>query len=254
MVKKLKLLCTIVVILAVATIIPIAISAAQSSNINVSNIVRFNVQDIEGKFYYAIIGNAPNLKNPEIEHNVGYQENGQINPTLLFSGEAYQGTDSRYQGTYVVYDATRNIITESEIVIPNNGLQFDQYHTEISYYFVFINESVENSNVENEDRSVKVNASANFNHADMKGEWFYVQATTQNPMSVTTMNKNDNVAWRSDTETNALGTGVNVGSKNVEQGTYNYVILRYTLTLLKTTTSFDTDLSLTVTLTSNNLP
>lgn len=256
MVKKLKIICTVFVLIAVVTIIPIAISAAQKTTFNMSNIVRFSVQDLQGKFFYGITGNAEDLETG-LDHNIGtIDENNHLETKLLFKGMAYQEHDgSKYDGKFVVYDGTNKIVESGEIAVPDNGLKMDQYHQTIDYYFVFVNQAENQQNVVGEDRSVKIIATATISSDGLKGDeisgsWQAATATVSEE-GLNNVNYIDyqNIAWNSSL---SLGTGVDVGAKNAN-GTYNYIVLNYKLNVEDTFDSFSTPISLTITLKSNNV-
>ncbi|MBR2053146.1 MAG: hypothetical protein IJ959_03215, partial [Clostridia bacterium] len=135
MTKKGQLISTIFLALFIAVMIPVAIFATTASGTTVTNRVQYYVTDLEGAFYYAITGNRLD-KGTYSSFDVGYDPtSGAVTPATVFTA----GWDEGYN-SYLVKNGAGGIVSNQMINLPNSkGLEFDQSHMTINYYFVFIN-------------------------------------------------------------------------------------------------------------------
>lgn len=245
MTKKAKLTSTIIVALFIMALVPIAIFATASKNVQVSNQVKYYVEDLEGDFYYAIAGNADD------DLNIGYNQTSNIiTPAHLFSAEFDETFD--FDGEYLVYDSMNNIVEDRSIPVPQTkGLEFDKDHSQITYYFVFINKAVEN-NVEDDRRVfVKTKAETTLDSNLVTTEWAYILKTTQSaiPSPLDTTGN-----WTTETTNPApFVDGIELKAKD-NNNNFTYIILKYTLTLspdvIENETEFSANINLTITLES----
>lgn len=238
MTKKAKLASTIVVALFIMALVPIAIFATASKNVQVSNQVKYYVDYLDGNFYYAITGNASE------DLNVGYDPLTGITPALLFSAD-YNET----LGDGTVYDSMNNIVADNSIPVPQTkGLQFDKSHKEISYYFVFINTAVETTPTDNRSVFVKVRSdNTGFDPTIVTGHWEYIikEADALDP-NISPLNTDG--MWISETTTPApFVDGIELEPQ--KEDIYNYIILKYTLNLIEEK-PFSANINLTITLNS----
>ena len=236
MVKKLKLLSTLLVFCFVAIIIPIAILGANNVAPNVSSTLQYLVEDIEGEFSYKIYGNAD-----PATHDVSLAE--------LFHTEIIDDE-------IVFKNIYGTVLPEGqEIQINHNGIVFDETHRKVCFYFVFANKGV--NEVPAEDRSVDVRASSN-NYSNftehISASWSYVIKPQDKNSQITEgdidIDTNENTIVQGDADF-ALLSGVTIDSANTETEQYNYIIIKYELNLNDTTSSFNTSMTLTINLTSN---
>lgn len=239
MTKKAKLASSIVVALFIMALVPIAIFATASKNFQVSNQVKYYVDYLDGKFYYAITGNS------EDELNVGYDSlTGSVTPAPLFSAD-YDNT----LGDGTVYDSMNNIIADNSIPVPQTkGLQFDKNHKEISYYFVFINTAIETTPTDDRSVYLKVRSdNTGFDPTIVTGHWEYIIKQTDD-LQLYLAGLDLSGTWISETTTPApFVDGIELEPEEDEY--YNYIILRYTLNLIEEK-PFSANLNLTITLTS----
>ncbi|MBQ2713935.1 MAG: hypothetical protein IJF22_03070 [Clostridia bacterium] len=243
MTKKAKLASSIVVALFVAVMIPVAIFAASNQTVGISNYVQFFVEDLEGKFYYAITGNRLDKNSTTSSMDVGYDPISKtITPQLLFKAEYSTDDDD-----YFVYNGTGGIVLDQSIPVPQTaGIEFDENHQEINYYFVFINEA---KSSETNPRSVYVTTKAehslNPNHVDTY--WSYIIKTTGHSSELTPL-KTTGIWTNSIEQPTIFETGIEVPPQ--DRALYSYIILKYTLKLQPTNIEFKNDLNLTITLKS----
>ena len=245
MTKKGQLISTIFLALFIAVMIPVAIFATTTSGTTVSNRVQYYVTDLEGAFYYAITGNRLD-KGTYSSFDVGYDPtSGAVTPATVFTA----GWDEGYN-SYLVKNGAGGIVSNQMINLPNSkGLEFDQSHMTINYYFVFINyaEKPDPLPTNPEDqRNVFVTTFAQHEIPQEQVEtyWSYAVKTTQD-VNISPLDLQTTVFTTDKQNSLAFAAGIMVPP--VSNGTYSYIILKYTLAC-KSETPFKSDLNLTITL------
>ena len=240
MTKKGQLISTIFLALFVAVMIPVAIFATTTSGTTVTNRVQYYVEDIDGAFYYAITGNRLD-KGTYSSFDVGYDPiSGTITPATVFTA----GWDEGYN-SYLVKNGAGGIVTNQMINLPNSkGLEFDQSHKTINYYFVYIN-LAQPDGEEPRDVYITTHAEHAIPQEQVETYWSYSIRTTRDT-NLSPLNPPANTAFTTEMQNSlAFATGIKVAPEN--NGLYSYIILKYTLNC-KTETPFKSDISLTVTL------
>lgn len=238
MAKQAKLITTIILLFFIAIMIPIAIYASNGIGARITNLVKFNVKDIEGKFFCAVKGNA----KPEI-YDLGYDQ-GNIQPQLLFSGEI---EGDRYK----ILNSSGIEVTTAQISFPTNGVLFDEDHKNVEFYLVFLNTAIEDPDTPNENRTIKVYVSGlnNLGAYNVNSGWSYSlnsienKETSLSPLDVsgTWIDENDSPSGQY-----PLYQGVDVPAQNTDDLSFNYLIMKYSLELTNQTFSFTTSLNLTI--------
>ena len=221
-------------------LVPIAIFATANKDVKVSNHVKYYVEDLNGDFYYAITGNA----NDEL--NTGYSNN-IIQPAHLFTAKFDADLDE-----YLVFDSMNNLVEDKSIPVPKaEKLEFDKEHKTISYYFFFINKAEEVLVDEKRAVILKPRADVNFDTSLVTGQWEYSLKTALSVPTYITPNDIAGTLWISESEETAheFVDGIKVEAKDKTSGLYNYIILRYTLTLQEEK-PFSANVNLTITLDS----
>lgn len=239
--KKAKLASTVILTLFVAVMIPVAIFATTNQTVGISNYVQFFVEDLEGKFYYAITGNRLDKNSQTSSLDVGYDPiSNTITPQLLFMAEYSDEEDD-----YFVYNGTGGIVIDQSIPVPQTaGIEFDERHDEINYYFVFINEA-KSSDVAPRSVFVTTKAEHTLNPQQVDTYWSYLPKTTGHSSELSPLKTNG--VWTNSIDNPSIfETGIEVPPQ--DRALYSYIILKYTLKLLTTNIEFENDLNLTITL------
>lgn len=239
--KKGKLASTVVLTLFVAVMIPVAIFATANQTVGISNYVQFFVEDLEGKFYYAITGNRLDKNSQTSSLDVGYDPiSNTITPQLLFKAE-YSDTED----DYFVYNGTGGIVLDQSIPVPQTaGIEFDETHDEINYYFVFINEA-KTSEINSRSVFVTTKADHSLNPEYVDTYWSYIIKTAGHSSEISPL-KTTGIWTTSIDNPTIFETGIEVLPQ--DRALYSYIILKYTLQLNSINIRFENDLNLTVTL------
>lgn len=241
MTKKAKLASTVILTLFVAVMIPVAIFATSNQTVGISNYVQFFVEDLEGKFYYAITGNRPDKNSLNSSLDVGYDPiSNTITPQLLFKAEY-----SDVEDEYFVYNGTGGIVLDQSIPVPQTaGIEFDETHDEINYYFVFINEA-KSSEINSRSVFITTKAEHSLNPVHVDTYWSYIIKTAGHSAEISPL-KTTGVWTTSSDNPTIFETGIEVVPQ--DRALYSYIILKYTLKLQTTNVEFNNDLNLTITL------
>lgn len=242
MTKKGKLVGTIVVLIFVAIMIPIAIFATQNvAQTQVANLVKYQAQYLDGVFYYAVTGNKLD-KDTYSTFDIGYTPSSKtINPELLFRA-SYDDTND----IDIVRDKNNAEITEPQIAVESKGLEFGKQENEkvISYYFIYANYATENPQAGAfEDRSVTISVSTQTDlPAHVTKNWYYTENITTSDNVFTTF-QDTNFNWTNNND--AVANGIKVEARDNET-TYHYLILKFTLTLTEEIAFENANISLTI--------
>lgn len=230
--KRGKLVGSIVVLLFIAIMIPVAIFASTTERIQNNNYVKFNVVDFEGNFYLALVGNK--VETP-IEKEI---VDNKISPVPLFTAK-YFYDETTQQGDYYVYSISEN----SETQLPKNqntigfpstdnkpiNVEFDEQHTTIAYYFVFVNTATNNNlSAENDNRNVLISTITSPSSIfGIDSQWSYSISQTANPNSSSFTLPSQ---WTSNTKNAGdFAEPIKVPARNNESEPFNYVILKFSM-------------------------
>lgn len=239
MVKKLKIISTVLVLCFVIAMIPIAILATRNMSPNVSSTLKYFVEDIEGQFFYKIIGNSQPQTNDVALSTLFYTE--------------------KIDEEIITKNANGEILPQNQAVQINNiNIEFDTSHQKVSYYFVFANFGV--NEIEGDDRSVNVKVSVNNwgNFDDfITATWSYnIMQIEQNSqitdLLVESIGTDPNTVSQGDSNFDLLSiSGTKLDPFDKETQKFNYIVMKYELNLSSTSTSFNTRLNLIINMTSN---
>lgn len=243
MTKKWKLVATIFVMIFIIIMIPITIFASQSMSARVINKVVFNSKEIEGKFYYSIVGNATK------SNDIGVDSSGKIKPVCLFHSFVNDENKS-WTKVYDTLNTPKNVKISKEtyeamtVVVPDKGLDFSESNKDnsVDLYFVFLNTGTNKVTDDNRNIAVSFETDKTIN----------LNSSLSYAIEKTNKNEMENEIITSEIEWTELGSAITtpndiiVPAREGDEGEYSYIIIKYSMTLKNDEISFNEEINLKI--------